>query len=246
MKRTTVCTATLVALMFLPGPPRAEAQTTDALFIDTAGDVGIGTMTPGAGLHVWRDDNSALTVLRVENANAGAAAGTRFEVAGAGQTWLFDVNTAGNFSFNKQSVLGVEFLLRGANDPGGLATLTVDGSISADNVTFSSSRELKTGFAPVDPGEVLEKVAGLEVQSWRFKQDGGGVRHVGPMAEDFHAAFALGNDERQISVVDLHGVALAAIQGLNRRLDDLEAENAELRAELRELRSRLVERPAGE
>src|SRR5262249_24529273 len=40
------------------------------------------------------------------------------------------------------------------------------------------------------------------------------IRHMGPMAQDFRAAFGLGEDDTTISVVDEQGVALAAIQGL--------------------------------
>jgi hypothetical protein len=39
------------------------------------------------------------------------------------------------------------------------------------------------------------------------------VRRVGPTAEEFHEAFALGRDEKSIASVDAQGVALAAIQG---------------------------------
>lgn len=37
------------------------------------------------------------------------------------------------------------------------------------------------------------------------------------MAEDFYAAFGLGESERALAGVDRDGVALAAIQGLNAR-----------------------------
>ncbi|RME90510.1 MAG: hypothetical protein D6766_13150, partial [Verrucomicrobia bacterium] len=39
------------------------------------------------------------------------------------------------------------------------------------------------------------------------------------MAQDFHAAFGLGTDDRHIATVDADGVALAAIQGLNQKLE---------------------------
>jgi hypothetical protein len=65
------------------------------------------------------------------------------------------------------------------------------------------------------------------------------------MAQDFHAAFGLGGSERTIATVDADGVALAAVQGLNEKM---EAENEKLRAELRSrdaslaaLHKRLVE-----
>jgi hypothetical protein len=50
------------------------------------------------------------------------------------------------------------------------------------------------------------------------------IRHMGPMAQDFHAAFGLGEDERRISIVDSDGVALAAIQGLHEVVKEKEEE----------------------
>ena len=63
------------------------------------------------------------------------------------------------------------------------------------------------------------------------------------MAQDFYAAFAVGADDKHISTVDADGVALAAIQGLNEKLEtQLGAKDVEirrLRREVEELR-RLV------
>src|SRR5438105_690874 len=56
--------------------------------------------------------------------------------------------------------------------------------------------------------------AALPVSTWNYQAQGDGVRHMGPTAQDFKAAFGLGEDEQTISVVDEQGVALAAIQGL--------------------------------
>ena len=60
------------------------------------------------------------------------------------------------------------------------------------------------------------------------------------MAQDFHASFGLGNDDRTYNSVDAHGVALAAIQALERmvaaqekRIDKLERENQRLEQRLR-------------
>jgi len=103
-----------------------------------------------------------------------------------------------------------------------------------------SDRNVKENFAQVDARAVLEKVAALPMTTWNLKSQPKEIRHIGPMAQDFHAAFKVGEDDRHISSSDADGVALAAIQGLNQKLtEELErrdAENAELRHELRELR----------
>ena len=65
--------------------------------------------------------------------------------------------------------------------------------------------------------------------SWNYKAQGRDIRHFGPMAQDFHAAFGLGESDRTITTVDADGVALAAIQGLNAKLEEeLKAKNARI------------------
>jgi hypothetical protein len=54
------------------------------------------------------------------------------------------------------------------------------------------------------------------------------------MAQDFRAAFGLGSDDKTITQVDVNGVALAAIQGLNAKLEAKVAEQARELADLRE------------
>ena len=123
--------------------------------------------------------------------------------------------------------------------PGGVDAfrVDVDGSAFFKIVTNTSDRNLKTNFSSVNSLDILEKVVRLPISRWNYKSDRSSVRHVGPMAQDFRAAFKLnGNDDKHISTVDEGGVALAAIQGLNTKL---EAQNAKLRASLAALEARL-------
>jgi hypothetical protein len=101
-----------------------------------------------------------------------------------------------------------------------------------------SDRDAKENFAPVDPREILAEVDALPVTSWNYKTQDPRIRHVGPTAQDFRAAFGMGESERTITTVDADGVALAAIQGLSRKLEE------ELRA--KELRIRQLEQGLAE
>lgn len=120
--------------------------------------------------------------------------------------------------------------------------LHVIGTVTATAFNPPSDRNLKENFKLVDAREVLEKVVALPISRWNFKEDSA-TPHVGPMAQDFHAAFGLGTDERHIATVDADGVALAAIQGLNRKLTEelqrRDAENAELKRRLERLEARM-------
>ena len=72
----------------------------------------------------------------------------------------------------------------------------------------------------------------MPITQWKYKVEPSGIKHIGPMAQDFHAAFGLGDNDKAIGSVDESGVALAAIQGLNQKLDEARADNAALRKEL--------------
>ena len=60
------------------------------------------------------------------------------------------------------------------------------------------------------------------------------------MAQDFYAAFGLGESDKGIDTVDADGVALAAIQGLNAVLMDKEREIGNLRTELTAQKARVA------
>ncbi|MBL9126240.1 MAG: tail fiber domain-containing protein [Verrucomicrobiales bacterium] len=139
-----------------------------------------------------------------------------------------------------------------ANTPGsgGTEAMRLNSGGLRVNGTFvsASDRNAKENIAEVDPEAVLAKVAALPIATWNYKQDPD-VRHVGPMAQDFHAAFGVGPDDKHIATVDADGVALAAIQGLHRKVEDqakalkdrddrigkLESEVDELRRLVREI-----------
>ncbi len=131
------------------------------------------------------------------------------------------------------------------------------GTVYANGVALTSDRNAKENFKPVDNQAVLAKVAALPLTQWNYKTDKTGVQHIGPMAQDFQAAFGLdGADDKHISVVDEGGVALAAIQGLNEKVESgkqkaemqiekLVAENAELKARLEKLEQLMTEKIGG-
>ena len=117
-------------------------------------------------------------------------------------------------------------------------TILTSGTVYSRGVALASDRNAKQNFSSVNALGVLEKVAAMPITRWNYKADASSVAHVGPMAQDFHAAFGLnGSDDKHISSIDAQGVALAAIQGLNQKL---EAENTKLRSSLTDLEKRLA------
>lgn len=110
------------------------------------------------------------------------------------------------------------------NPLNGLCCSTV--TAGPDCSCVSSDRNLKENFVNVDPQEVLSRVAALPVTIWNYSAEPATVRHIGPMAQDFAAAFGVGDDNRHIHLLDGQGVALAAIKGL---LQLIEVERSERR-----------------
>lgn len=126
---------------------------------------------------------------------------------------------------------------------GGAANVQVLGEVTMTACNITSDRNAKEGFKPINPREILDKVSRLPISEWQYKTRDT-ARHMGPMAQDFREAFALGGDEKHITTVDADGVALAAIQGLNEKLEEKlilkEAEIGHLESENQRLAGRLA------
>jgi hypothetical protein len=90
----------------------------------------------------------------------------------------------------------------------------------------------------------LDRLSRIPISTWNFIGDDGAL-HMGPMAQDFYAAFGLGMDDKHISTVDADGVAFAAIQELNVRNQTLTSENASLRGQVQDLAARVSSLEAG-
>lgn len=109
-----------------------------------------------------------------------------------------------------------------------------------------SDRNRKESFLDVEGEDVLARLREVPVSTWRYvSEEDRAVRHIGPMAQDWHAAFGLGTDDESINMSDFDGVNLAAIQALEartteqaERIRSLEAEVAELRALVESLATR--------
>jgi hypothetical protein len=146
------------------------------------------------------------------NVNFPSTAAHQFNVRAAGGVRIFT---------NAAATVGVRLL---PNDTGWDAV---------------SAREAKEEFQEVDKQAVLTKVEQLPITTWQLKGEGKKVRHLGPVAQDFHAAFQVGSDNQHINSVDADGVALVAIQALAERNAALEKRNAVLEQQIGELQTQL-------
>jgi hypothetical protein len=103
-----------------------------------------------------------------------------------------------------------------------------------------SDRAAKKNFQALKGKEILEKLAALPIQRWNYKWEADqDTPHIGPVAQDFKAAFYPGRDDKSITTLEFDGVALAAIQGLNQKVEDQRADIQKLRNQNQRLQDRL-------
>jgi hypothetical protein len=122
----------------------------------------------------------------------------------------------------------------GTVDPSAFTGCTLpsgSGDLQCNGFVALSDRGAKTNFATVDAISVLERLAGIPIESWSYRQDAA-VTHIGPVAQDFRAAFGLGADDTHINTVDADGVAMAAIQGLYQLVREKDAQIVSLESRL--------------
>ena len=118
--------------------------------------------------------------------------------------------------------------------------VTTSGVCVNGTVSNCSDRNVKQDFTPVSPSQILDKVLQLPVCEWSYKIDSA-TRHIGPMAQDFYAGFNVGTDDKHIAPIDESGVAFAAIQGLNQKLEEQKSELKESDADIQQLKQNVAE-----
>lgn len=214
-----------------PGAP------TSSIDINASGNVGIGTASPSTLLHVASTGSGTTDGKLLVKNTSGTAAGREMlelnnngsavfiitDASSAAASWGI-ASSGGSLFFDNRSDATVEM------------TIDTNGNVTTSGtVNGVSSRDSKMGFGTLDPKEALSRVATLPISTWSYKADGPGVRHLGPMSEDFYQAFGLGQDNKHISFTDSAGVALAAVQGLNQVVQEKDKEIADLKSRIEAL-----------
>jgi hypothetical protein len=183
----------------------------------------------------------------VDSVRAGVNHSANWRVSGG-----FRIFTSSNMSTGVTIQSGSVTSNWGQNDA--VISTSTGAYLSTSGVwTNTSDVNRKHLFENVAGEDVLTRLRSIPIRSWSYRSDREAIRHLGPTAQDFRAAFGLGNDDVTIGTVDADGVSLAGVQALDRRtlaqqaeIDALRAQNAELRrttdaqaAELAAMRARL-------
>lgn len=217
-----------LSLRIRPGAP------TSSLDINSSGLVGFGTASPTARLHAVGSDGTTTQLLVQEN-NATAAGRDllRLENKGPTRLRLKNTNTNNEWSLNAHDA---DFRMTPAGSATVAMTIFPTGNVTiAGTLTQNSDRNSKENFRTLDHKALLQKIAALDITEWNFKYEKADIRHIGPMAQDFHKVFGLGERDDRIAPLDTSGVALAAVQGLQKELADRDRRIAELESRLERL-----------
>lgn len=229
---------------------------------------GSGALAAGGLARASGNDAVALGVSAIASGLAATALGDstvssgHSSVAiGSNSTAAGDYSVALGFLANTQNSAIGSFAF---SDTSSLTPLTVSGANqfrvrAAGGSTFYSNAAMNAGvslaagggswtnlsdvhrkqhFRDLDGEHVLAALRAMPIREWSYRSQDDAVRHVGPTAQDFRAAFGLGADPLGIDTVDADGIALAGVQALEARTAELRRELASLRAEIARLRSR--------
>ena len=198
---------------------------------------GVANTASGGGSIVAGGDHNAAT------GALSFAAGYRAKATAAGSFMWADSSEA-DFGVNETNFFGVRatggvgFTVAIAANGGGTQFCDLRPGVLGWQCV--SDRDSKENFEPAPVADVLAKLVAMPLFSWNFKGADPTIRNLGPTAQDFHASFGLGSNSRTIASGNLDGVALAAIQGLNAKVEELraakDAEIVELRRANEELR----------
>jgi hypothetical protein len=212
-------------------PFRIQPSTPSNTLTLTSDGVGVGTWSPDAALHIKRTDGSSsilveegsstLSVRNLIRLKNNGAPRIIFNNTNTSVTWIAGSTANDRFALSKNGTGETEFQLTGTGN------LIIEGTLNE-----GSDFKKKENFSTVDNQEVLERLAEIPITTWNLKADGDEVRHMGPMAQDFYAAFELGEDEVHLAPLDANGVSFAAIQALNEIVEEKDSEIAALEARL--------------
>jgi hypothetical protein len=215
---------------YLNSPNTTNAQA--ALYaVNTGGGNTSGTYGQAAHFEITnpynQDDALYATTSSAGNAIHGVSSTSKYTSA------IFGESTAGygvsGYSVTGTGVYGTTATGDSAYFVGGSGGGGYCKFNGGSNWNCTSDRNLKDHLMAADPKRVLQQVTDLPEWYYQMKKGNPKVRFLGPTAQDFKAAFALGEGDTTINIGNAQGVALTAIKGLNQKLDEaLKAKNAEI------------------
>lgn len=228
----------------IPFTVRGSAPS-NALFVAANGKIGLRTDSPALDLHLVTGDTPAI---RFEQNNNGGFVAQTWDLAGnEANFFVRDVTGGSQLPFRIRAGAPTSSLDIASSGNVGIGTasplakLDVMGDVLVHGtISQLSSRKAKEHFSPVDGRLVLAKLDRLPISSWNYRGAQAEDRHLGPVAEDFHAAFGLGASDHYVAPTDVAGVALASVKALQDEVRERDRRIDALEARLRDLEERIA------
>ncbi|MFZ2038996.1 MAG: tail fiber domain-containing protein [Minisyncoccia bacterium] len=206
---------------------RKNGAGTELFRVQEDGNIGIGTTSPLARLHVETDaSDSSYLVSEFINPSTGANADGYIIVGQGTRGSTFGANYNGNYGM--WGMIAQMPTIYISNGSVGIGTTSFSHPLNMNSGahvttggtwTNASSRDLKENFIELDKIDVLNKIAQLDITQWNYKTEDTSITHIGPIAEDFYDKFSVGGTNKSISSIDPAGVALIGIQVLNKNMN---------------------------
>jgi len=211
-----------------------------SLVVEANGNLSIGSgQNQTASLRIRRNNGTAKLLVQEQSGTVAARRLVELRNNGPIAFAMVNTNLADEWRFAAQTT---GFRITNAASPGpDFEVLKSGDAVLRGTLTEGSDVNVKSDIEVLDGDSVLAKLDALPISEWSYKEDGPSVRHIGPMAQDFYAAFGLGTEETKISPRDMAGVTMAAIKALNAELKEKDAEIAEQQEQILALQARLNE-----
>ncbi|MEL6886691.1 MAG: hypothetical protein AAFP87_19435 [Pseudomonadota bacterium] len=189
----------------------------NSLFVDTDGDIGMGTQSPGAAMHMTRSNGTAKMLITetssteavrgmLEMQNNGVVFMTMVDTSADGETWNI-LNQAQEIRMTNPSGAGTEFRLNANGD------LRISGALTTGGTTCGGGG---CDLVFAEPDRIIPLEQHME-QMWQNNY----LPAVGPTVEN-----------EPFNVTDKVGRMLNALEHAHIYIDQLHGEIAELRTRL--------------
>jgi len=211
-----------------------------ALVVEANGNVTVGTgQNQTASLRIRRTNGTAKLLVQEQSGTVAARRLVELRNNGPIAFAMVNTNLADEWRFAAQTT---GFRITNAASPGPDFEVLKNGdAVLRGTLTEGSDVNVKSNIEALDGNLVLAKLDAIPVSEWSYRKDGPSVRHIGPMAQDFYAAFGLGTEETTISPRDMAGVSMAAIKALSAELKEKDAAIARQQEQISALQARLNE-----
>ena len=251
LSNTTGTDNTASGVLALASNTTGSSNTASGIFALLANTTGFNNTASGRSAAQFNTTGAVNTAsgFAALLANTTGFANTASGVLALQSNTTGNLNTAIGFAANVASgnlsnatAIGANAIVDASNKIrlGDANVTVIEGQV---DFTFTSDKNKKENFQPVDGEEVLRKLRGLTVTSWNYiGHDPTQFRHYGPMGQEFFAAF--GHDgigtigsPTTITSADMAGVLMIAVQTLERHTAVLQQENALLKESVEALKA---------